>query len=83
MRTICIYLGSKSHCEVEENKLLEESDEDGDEYLQGSEGEQLQSDENDKEDRSSNLRPQKKQSSQRKLVKDKVSTYSKYINFCV
>ena len=68
------YLGSKSHCEVEENKLLEESDEDGDEYLQGSEGERLQSDENDKEDRSSNLRPQKKQSRQRKLVKDKVST---------
>ena len=76
MCTICIYLGSKSHYEVEENKLLEESDEDGDEYLQGSEGEQLQSDENDKEDRSSNLRPQKKQSRQRKLVKDKVSTQS-------
>ena len=76
MCTICIHLGSKSHCEVEENKLLEESDEDGDEYLQGSEGERLQSDENDKEDRSSNLRPQKKQSCQRKLVKDKVSTQS-------
>ena len=74
MCTICIYLGSKRHCEIEENKLLEESDEDGDEYLQGSEGERLQSDENDKEDRSSNLRPQKKQSRQRKLVKDKVST---------
>ena len=76
MCTICIYLGSKSHCEIEENKLLEESDEDGDEYLQGSEGERLQSYENDKEDRSSNLRPQKKQSRQRKLVKDKVSTQS-------
>ena len=73
MCTICIYLGSKSHCEIEEKNSL---DEDGDEYLQGSEGERLQSDENDKEDRSSNLRPQKKQSCQRKLVKDKVSTQS-------
>lgn len=91
MLYVYIQLGSKNYCEVEEDKLLdEESDDDGNvfkEDLQGSEREQLQSDENDKiaadrrseeEDRSSNSRPERKQ---RKLVKEKVSSQNTHTIF--
>ena len=64
---------------MDEEESGGEDDDESEEYLQGSEGEQLRSKENQitadaKSEEEDGIRPQKKQRCQRKLVKDKVGT---------